>query len=161
MFEAGPAELGRRGLDLLLPFSLLRLRARARAASPAGRARLAPELERLTSELVEAVEAGRLAGRLDSDDAEGVLEAADALSKVLYRDRYVELREVDEMATLLKTRSQVAREEGREEGREELRRQGVLRAVAKGLSWEQIAVIFDITADDIAGIVGGSATASQ
>ena len=157
------ADLEERGLDILLPFTLLPLRhAVARAAPGAARAHLAETMAGLIDDLLAATAAGHQHGKLSAEDRLTIIDTAGRLFSHVYKAPYVEFRKVDEpMTAMLETSIDLAEKrgwrrgrrtgisEGISQGREATELKVVQGLLREGLDSSRIADILDITEDRV------------
>jgi hypothetical protein len=128
------SELEKQKMVILLPFYLLKLRARAVSARTSKRrTELSKEMKSIFEELVSAVDRSAEAGLMTESDKRTVLELMDRMYRELY-SQYREFREVDVM---LRDRLLTYSEEAELRGRDEGRKEGI-KEVAKGMLAEGV-----------------------
>jgi predicted transposase/invertase (TIGR01784 family) len=90
-------QLEKKGLTILLPFYILKLRERVKTAAPGvGRKKLSVPLRKLLDELVVAVDDCKQKGAIDDVAAHGIIKGLDFLYQELY-SQYEELAQEDSM----------------------------------------------------------------
>jgi predicted transposase/invertase (TIGR01784 family) len=90
-------QLEKKGLAILLPFYILKLRERVKKAAPGlERKKLSVPLRKLLDELVVTVDACKQKGAIDEKDAHGIIKGLDFLYQELY-SQYEELAQEDSM----------------------------------------------------------------
>jgi hypothetical protein len=139
-------ELEARNMGILLPFYVLKLRKRVKAAKTGEERRcLSGEMKALMAELAETAERCTKAGLMEEGDVLSVLEHLDHLYQKLYKG-YTEFREADEMLQeQFKYKWQEIQERALEQGRAEAQeraleqaRKKILDLVRQGYTADQI-----------------------
>jgi hypothetical protein len=146
----GPGELDQMGLDLLLPFSLLRLRRRLKEAPPGRRAKLAADFTGLLQQVEDAVGRGAEAGRMDSGDRALLDGLTELVVEQVFASEYKEIEEAIGVTVQIKTHYEQGLEQGREEGRASFAAQVIAAAPSMNLDDEHIAQLTGLSLDEIA-----------
>jgi hypothetical protein len=158
--EHSIAELEQRGLVLLLPLYLLKLRDAVRKADRRGKlGELVPELRQLIQELLEAAKRGRVGGVLEEQDFWQLVALTERLYTEVYGE-YTVLKETDmvqeELVTCIDEALIQGREQGITQGIEQGSRQSRLeiarRMKTMGFQEEQIIAATGLFPEDIAGL---------
>jgi hypothetical protein len=90
-------QLEKKGLTILLPFYIMKLREQAKKAAPGiERKKLSVPLRKLLDELVITVDVCKQKGTIDEKDVHGIIKALDFLYHELY-SQYKELAQEDSM----------------------------------------------------------------
>ena len=147
-------ELKRRGLTILLPFYVLKLRKRVVAARKAStRAKLYEEMRSVLDELVSLTERAVRENTLTESDGRTLLEC----TEMLYQELYQQDDELKGADTMLKetilTYSEEAELRGREEGREEGRKEMMKNLLANGISPDIIAKSAGLSLERVQALV--------
>jgi hypothetical protein len=108
-------ELEEERMVILLPFYLLKLRKRVIAAKTGEkRAKLAVELKDIIEKMMQSLESSEKRGLITTEDVRLISDHIDRLLSELYKNRYEEFKEADEMLQgALKTYSEIAAEQAR------------------------------------------------
>jgi hypothetical protein len=92
-----PKQLEKKGLAILLPFYVLKLREQVKKAAPGlERKKLSVPLRKLLDELIIMVDTCKQKGAIDDEDAHGIIKGLDYLYRELY-SQYEELAQEDSM----------------------------------------------------------------
>jgi hypothetical protein len=133
-------ELEKKGLAILLPFYVLKLRKQVEKAAPgAERKRLTYGMRKLLEELEQAAASCEKKGIIEGPDAIEIMTGLERLFRELY-GQYDEFVEEDSMLQeKLDLYTDKFKEEGKEEGREEKALEVAKNFLAFGLSPEDVA----------------------
>jgi hypothetical protein len=135
-------QLEKKGLTILLPFYVLKLREQVKKAAPGpGRKKLSVPLRKLLDELVETVDDCKRKGAIDDVAAHGIMKGLDYLYQELY-SQYEELAQENSMLRdkLFETgQDLVDRAEKRANAQRSL--EIAKKSLAVGLSPEKVAQI--------------------
>jgi hypothetical protein len=150
------------GLVVLIPFHLLKLRKQIESAKTSEqRTVLAGQMNEIVRELALAVRRSEMSGFITNDDAAVILGLTDRLFKELYRDRYKEFKEAEDMLQgALRTQMDVMREEmqSKEQAWQNKERQAIQTLAKSNVGVDVIAKALNMTVDEVSEIVGAKSS---
>jgi hypothetical protein len=144
------SELEKQKMTILLPFYLLKLRARVVSARTSKRrVELSKEMKSIFDELVSAVDRSAEAGWMNESDKRTVLE----LMERMYRELYSQYKEFKEADTMLQDRILTYSEEAEQRAEQRVRENMARRLLSRGVSPDIIAESAELPLDTVKALM--------
>jgi hypothetical protein len=147
-------ELEKRGLAILLPFYILKLREQVKKAAPgAERKKLTGDMRKLLEELEKAVAGSEKKGVIEGTDANEIMAGLERLFRELYGqyDEFVEEEGMLQEKLELYTDKFV--EEGKKKGRKEAKLEVAKNLLAFGDSPEKVAKVIGLSLREVKALL--------